>query len=124
MIVAVTTTTATEAFYQGIKVTTESGAAAKLDTQDQGLEATVDNGTGELVLSELREYTDANGKVGHEFDATVRNRTAGASAVTATGDADNDAGELRPLSITFNITTTEPEAGAFTLPEPTIQPIA
>ena len=116
---ALTLTSEQKATYIGIRATTESGKAAKLYEDDGAITATTDStATGEV--SNVREYTDAGGNVGTEFDLTIRaNGTAGASVVTVSADA--DAGETRNITLEFNVTANNPEASAFVLPTPVIE---
>ena len=118
---ALTLTSEQKATYIGIRATTESGKAAKLYEDDGPITATTDStATGEV--SNVREYTDANGNVGTEFDLAIRaNGTAGASVVTVSADADADAGETRNITLEFNVTANTPEAAAFVLPTPVIE---
>ena len=118
---AVTLTSEQKATDTGLRATTESGKAAKLYEDDGAITATTDStATGEV--SNVREYTDAGGNVGTEFDLTIRaNGTAGASVVTVSADADADAGETRNITLEFNVTANNPEASAFVLPTPVIE---
>ncbi len=110
------------ATWTGIRPVTESGAPAKIDTQDQAPVLVNDIGDAVGTVSEVREYTDeATGKVGHEFDMSVQAVTENSvSELTLKVDADNDAGETRLLEEKVIATVLPAEAAAFTFPTPTI----
>ena len=110
-----------KATYIGIKATTESGKAAKLYEDDAPI-AVSSSGTATGEVSNVHEYTDANGNVGTEFDLAIyANGVAGASVVSVSADADADAGETRNITLEFNVTANAPEAAAFVLPTPVIE---
>lgn len=117
----------TQARFAGIKVRTESGLPAKIDTQDQAPAITADVETASGSVENLGEYTEShNGKdyTGTIFDAVVRNTAPGASLLTLKLDADNDAGEVRELVHEFNLTTSALEGAALEVGTQTTEPIA
>mgnify|MGYP000700426761 CR=1 FL=1 len=121
--ISASSTTETRLRFAGIKVRTESGKPAKVYTDDQPIQVTTDSGTGEGTVENVGEYTEGD-KTGTTFDLVVKNATAGASVLTLSADADADSGEVRPITLEVNLTTTEPEAASFDVPAPVSEPIA
>ncbi len=119
----VSSTIDTQIRYPGIKVRTESGKPAKLDQADTPTFVSTESGTGVGLVENLGEYTEGN-RTGTILDVVLKNAEVGVSNMTLRGDADNDAGETKEISLPFTLTTTDAEAGSFELPAPVTEPIA
>lgn len=106
-----------------IKLRTESGKPATVKEDDAPIQFTTLTGDGVGTVEEIGTYEE-NGITGTTIAVNVGMAVPGASEVVLTVDADNDAGEVRPLSLSFNLTANAEEAGAFDVPSPVIEPIA
>lgn len=123
MIVQATSTSAEKVRFPGIDVLTESGRRAKLDLQDEqpAIEAIEGDAFGEV--ENLVEVTDELG-TGHKLDAVLRPSSPGtANLLRLKGDADNDAGETRLITLDFSYVVKAEEAAGFNVPAPVIEPI-
>ena len=101
----VSSTIDTQIRYPGIKVRTESGKPAKLDQADTPTFVSTESGTGVGLVENLGEYTEGN-RTGTILDVVLKNAEVGVSNMTLRGDADNDAGETKEISLPFTLTTT------------------
>lgn len=118
MIVTVASSKNERVRFVGIQPITESGAPAKLDQQDQ--EVFVETIDGDATGA-VENYNEETGS----FDVVLSPGTPGTvSTLRLKGDADNDAGETREITIDFAYTTKADEAAGFTMPDPVIEPIA
>lgn len=107
--------------FPGIDVVTESGRRALLDLQDE--QPTIDTIEGDATgaVENLIVVTDELG-TGHKLDAVLRPGTSGtANLLQLKGDADNDAGETRLITLDFSYVVKADEAAGFTIPEPVIE---
>ena len=106
------TQSTTEQFRYPVAPLTASGKPAKVDQQDRTLEVVTQSGTpGTGVIENFEEYTDADGNVGHRWDVVIKPGVGGSNGVLIMEvDADNDAGETRILSETWEQTTLAEEA--------------
>ena len=124
--IAVSTTIEQRAAWRGdsaIKLRTESGKPAMVNEDDAPVAFETLSGTGAGVFERITTYEE-NGITGTAIEVNVSNALPGASEVELSVDADNDAGQVRKLSLVFNLTTNAPEAAAFDVPTPVIEPIA
>lgn len=121
--IAVSTTIEQQAAFRGIKVRTESGKPAKVYTDDAPIAVTTTSGDAVGVVENVTEYTEGE-RTGTQFDVVLKNSNPGASVLTLTADADADSGEVRNLTMEFNLTTSDLEAASFEIPEVAVEPIA
>lgn len=124
--IAVSLTTEQRAAWRGdnvIKLRTETGKPAMINEADAPVAFNTLTGDGVGNVEEIGTYEE-NGVTGTTIAVNVGSATAGASEVELSVDADNDAGEVRALTLVFNLTVNAPEAAAFDVPTPVIEPIA
>lgn len=113
-----TSTTAQKVRFPGIQPVTESGKNAKVDQTDQPIR--VDTITGDAT-GVIENYNEETGT----FDVVLIPGTENtANVLRLVADADNDAGETREITEDFNYTVTAEEAFGFTMPTPTLEPVA
>ena len=118
MIVAAISNVTEQVRFAGIQPVTESGNPAKIDLQDQALVVNTIEGD---ATGTIENYNEATGS----FDVVLKPGTAGtASLLRLVADADNDAGDVREITLDFNYTVRAEEAFGFTMPEPVIEPLA
>lgn len=118
---AATCTVEQQVRYPGIQVTTESGKAAKVFTDDEPIQITTVSGDAVGSVENVTEYTDESGRVGTQFDVVMKSSTPGASELQLTADADGDAGEVRHITLGFSLAVSDVEAGAFKMPDAVIE---
>ncbi len=118
MIVAAISASNEQVRFAGIQPVTESGKPAKIDLQDQALVVNTIAGDATGVIE---NYNEATGS----FDVVLKPGTAGtANLLTLVADADNDAGDIREITLDFNYTVRAEEAAGFTIPDAVIEPLA
>lgn len=105
-----------------IKLRSESGKPAMVKEDDAPIAFATLTGDGTGEVEEVGTYEE-NGITGSLLSVNVSSQTIGASEVELSVDADNDAGEVRKLSIVFNLTVNAEEAAAFEVPTPVIETI-
>lgn len=113
-----TSTTEQQVRFAGIQPVTEGGNPAKIDQTDQALRVETVSGD---ATGTVENYNDETGS----FDVVLKPGASGsgASLLRLVADADNDAGETREISEEFNYTVTAAEAGGFTMPGGTTEPV-
>jgi len=124
--IAVSLTAGQRAAWRGenvIKLRTESGKPATVNQDDVPAQFSTISGDGEGNVEEVGTYEE-NGITGTTLAVNVGSMNPGATEVVLTVDADNDAGEVRNLSLSFNLTVNAEEAASFDVPTPVIEPIA
>lgn len=111
--------------YTGIKVMNTTGTKrALIDLQDEQPTLTTLIGDATGTIENLQEVTDELG-TGHTFDIVLLPGSASTvNQLQGKFDKDQDAGEVGELLLDISYTVKSEEAGAFALPDPTIEAIA